>query len=124
MKSFIFSLFLCSFTLMTTSDDVSPANAGNEKSGGPLYRERISINDGWKFFRYTGEPDKLIYDERPAIINRNDNIVADTRAADSALANSSDNSLKKWILPTANDFIKDPANYHQRPVGNPGSDFP
>ncbi|MEI9944978.1 MAG: beta-galactosidase GalB [Chitinophagaceae bacterium] len=88
------------------------------------YRERISINEGWKFMRYKTDPDKLIYDERPKVTNRNDNVVADTRATDSTLAASSANSLKKWILPTANDFIKDPAKHHQRPDGNPGSDFP
>jgi beta-galactosidase len=90
----------------------------------PSGRERISINDGWRFMRYAGEADKLIYDERPSVTNRNDNIVADTRATDSALAQSSTNSLKKWILPSANDFIKDPAKHHQRPAGNPGNDFP
>ena len=87
-------------------------------------RERISINQGWRFMRYTTEPDKLIYDERPKVDNRNDNIVADTRAADSTQATSSENSLKKWILPTANDFISDPAKHYIRPAGNPGSDFP
>ena len=87
-------------------------------------RERVSINEGWRFMRYTSEPDKLVYDERPTVTNRNDNIVADTRASESAVAASSDKVLKRWILPTANDFIKDPAKHHQRPEGNPGSDFP
>lgn len=32
--------------------------------------------------------------------------------------------LKAYILPTANNFIKNPANKHVRPKGNPGSDFP
>jgi len=32
--------------------------------------------------------------------------------------------LKPWILPTGNDFIKDPAKRYVRPDGNPGSDFP
>jgi beta-galactosidase len=87
-------------------------------------RERISINEGWKFMRYNADPDKLIYDERPVIVNRNDNVVADTRPTESVLATSSGKVLKKWILPTANDFIADTARHHQRPEGNPGSDFP
>ena len=87
-------------------------------------RQRISLNEGWKFMRYTGEPDNLIYDERPNISSRNDNVVADTRAADTGRAASSENVLKSWILPTANDFVNDPAKQHQRPAGNPGSDFP
>ena len=73
---------------------------------------------------YSGEPDKLIYDVRPLSLIVDDNIVADTRATENNAALTSENVLKKWILPTANDFIKDPAKHHQRPDGNPGSDFP
>ena len=91
---------------------------------GTAGRQRISINEGWKFMRYTTEPDQLIYDERPAVTNRNDNKVADSKPTETDLAASSDKVLKKWILPSANDFIKDPAKHHQRPVGNPGADFP
>jgi len=87
------------------------------------YRERISINKGWKFMRYAGEPDKLIYDERPVVTHNSDNSVADTRASESGFAGSSENVLKKWILPTANDFIKDASKHYQRPAGNPGRDF-
>ncbi|MEO8403251.1 MAG: beta-galactosidase GalB [Chitinophagaceae bacterium] len=87
------------------------------------YRERISINDGWKFMRYTAATDSLMYDIRPAVTNRNDNIVADTRATDSSTAAASDKVLKNWILPTANDFIKDASQHHQRPAGNPGQNF-
>ncbi|HSC37918.1 MAG TPA: hypothetical protein VLD19_08615, partial [Chitinophagaceae bacterium] len=74
--------------------------------------------------RYDSAPDKLVYDERPAVTNHNDNVVADTRPTESILAAASDQVLKNWILPTANDFIADPAKRHQRPGGNPGSDFP
>ena len=87
-------------------------------------RERISINEGWRFMRYTGEPDSLFYDVRPRVSNPNDNKVADTRASESAMASVSDGALKKWILPSANDFINDPAKWHRRPDGDPGSDFP
>ncbi|NJO25585.1 MAG: hypothetical protein HC867_07220 [Bacteroidia bacterium] len=87
-------------------------------------RQRISINDGWRFMRYESEPDKLMYDERPVVTDRNDNIVADARPAEAVIMGSSEKVLKKWILPTANDFIKDPDKHHQRPTGNPGNDFP
>jgi beta-galactosidase len=90
----------------------------------PLIRQRISIVTGWRFFRYTGAPDSLIYDARPAVTDRNDTKVADTRAAETATAQSSATALKRWILPAGNDFIKDPAKRHQRPAGDPGSDFP
>lgn len=101
--------------ICTGDDTVAPAKA---------YRERISLNDGWRFMRYSGEPDSLIYDRRPVVTDRNDSKVADTRPAETGVAGNSANTLKSWILPTANDFIKDPAGHHQRPEGNPGHDFP
>ncbi|TMI73091.1 MAG: glycoside hydrolase family 2 protein [Bacteroidetes bacterium] len=100
-----------------------PGDQNVEGTGGSPARERVSINEGWRFMRYTGEPDKLIYDERPTVSDRNDNKVADTKPSEEVIATSSENVLKKWILPTANDFINDPAKHHQRPNGNPGSDF-
>lgn len=87
-------------------------------------RQRININDGWRFMRYAADPDSLIYDTRPAAINRNDNRVADTRPTESAMGSSSGAALKKWILPAANDFISDPSKHHKRPDGNPGGNFP
>ncbi|HEV2479112.1 MAG TPA: hypothetical protein VGS79_05600, partial [Puia sp.] len=89
----------------------------------PPVRQRISIDDGWRFFRYTDTqtPDSLIYDQRPRVTDRNDNKVADTRAAESAVGTTSENVLKPWILPSANDFIKDPAKRHTRPVPQNGS---
>lgn len=73
----------------------------NETGG----RERISINAGWRFWRSPSNPDNLAYDKRP-----------DINGTDIQL-------LKEWILPIANDFIKDPAKHHRRPAGNaPGSD--
>lgn len=88
-------------------------------------RERIKINDGWRFMLYKGEADSLIYDERPVVGYRNDNVVADTRATESGRGSSSARALKAWILPTANNFIKDPAKQHARPAGaSPGFNFP
>lgn len=87
-------------------------------------RERISINDGWRFMRYEGQADTLVYDERPKVTNRNDNIVADTRATDTGKGVASSHVLKNWILPTANDFIADKTKQYGRPAGNPGGNFP
>lgn len=87
-------------------------------------RERISINEGWRFFRYDTEPDQLIYDVRPVVTDHNDNVVADTKPTASVVVNTSDKVLKRWILPSGNDFIRDLANHHQRPEGSPGADFP
>lgn len=87
-------------------------------------RERISLNEGWKFMKYTTAPDKLIYDIRPEITDRKDDVVADSKPTEAVTTATSTNVLKNWILPTANEFINDPAKHHQRPAGNPGSDFP
>ncbi|HEY4336038.1 MAG TPA: beta-galactosidase GalB [Puia sp.] len=99
----------------------SPNNPQPEIRG----RERIDIDEGWRFMRYTGEADKLVYDTRPEDTGRNYNdLVADARPRESATGSSSDQGLKKWILPSANDFISDPSRRHRRPGGNPGADFP
>lgn len=117
MKQYVFNTRV--WLLLMGMLAVAHANAQQ-----PPGRQRISINDGWRFMRYTAEPDSLFYDERPAIADHNDNKVADTRATDSVMATTSAKALKKWILPTANDFIKDPAKRYTRPQGMPGKDFP
>ncbi len=89
-------------------------------------REYISINEQWKFFKYSSlnEADNLIYDVRPDISDRQENKVADDRPTEAVIVETNKKVLKPWILPTGNDFIKDPARKHVRPEGNPGSDFP
>ncbi len=85
---------------------------------------RISLNNDWRFMRYTSTPDKLIYDIRPEVKDRNDNVVADTKPTEAAAVTAFESGLKKWILPTANNFIKDSSKHYKRPAGNPGADFP
>lgn len=87
-------------------------------------RVRTSINDGWRFFRYSGNADSLIYEVRPELTDRNDNKVADSRPTESIAVKAVSGILKPWILPTANAFIADAASHHIRPAGNPGGDFP
>ncbi|KAF2840058.1 glycoside hydrolase family 2 protein [Patellaria atrata CBS 101060] len=70
-------------------------------------RQRVSINTGWRFLRTTKNPDNLIYDLRPDVSNQKDLTI-----------------LKPWILPSANDFINDPAKHHQRPTGTPDRKVP
>jgi len=98
----------------------SIVNPKNKVSG----RERISINEGWKFYRYDTAPDKLMYDVRPEVTDRNDNVVADTKPTESVIRNASHKVLKNWVLPSANDFITDTTKQHRRPPGTPGADFP
>ncbi|EHQ27460.1 beta-galactosidase [Mucilaginibacter gracilis] len=88
-------------------------------------RERISLNHGWRFMRYQDKGDELIYDERPVVFDRKDDVVADSKPSQKPLlAGTSEKVLKKWILPTANDFIKDESKHYVRPAGDPGSNFP
>lgn len=89
-------------------------------------RERISINAGWKFYKYTSadKADNLIYDVRPAVTDNNDSKDADSKPTEAVKAEATQQVLKPWILPSGNAFIKDPAKRHIRPAGNPGGDFP
>jgi beta-galactosidase len=89
-------------------------------------RERISINDNWKFFKYESmtDADDLIYDVRPEGVDYKDDKDADSKPEEAVEVVAGRNVLKPWILPTANEFIKKQGDKYQRPEGNPGSDFP
>jgi len=101
-----------------------PAIAQQKKEKLTAGRERININKGWMFYRYDDKGDNLIYDERPAVYNKHDDIVADSRPAQADFEGTSEKVLKKWILPSANDFIADASKHYLRPAGNPGENFP
>jgi beta-galactosidase len=92
-------------------------------------RERISLDDNWRFTR--GDPTNcavsLLYDVREqkqvrhlAEAEADGNASMDS-ATDSANAtNSPPTVIKQWILPTGNEFIKDPSRKFIRPEGNLG----
>jgi beta-galactosidase len=120
---FLFSL-VCTLIFAACKSGRPVANTKNNNQAILQGRERILINDGWKFMRYTGTPDNLKYDVRPEVTDRNDNVVADSKPTESVAVASTETVLKKWVLPSANDFIKDPARRHIRPNGDPGIDFP
>lgn len=65
-------------------------------------RSRTSINSGWRFKRSESNPDGLVYDIRPDNRNLKDPQI-----------------LKPWILPSGNDFIKDPSKRHKLPTKAP-----
>ncbi|KAF2688393.1 glycoside hydrolase family 2 protein [Lentithecium fluviatile CBS 122367] len=69
-------------------------------------RQRISLNNEWRFRRTEKNVDNLLYDYR------SDNSNLNTTGAE---------VLKPYILPSANDFITDPAARHTRPDGGPRS---
>lgn len=89
-------------------------------------RERISINDGWRFTK--GDPtninsQKLLYDVRPTSRGEDQRErLAEATEEASKLAAAGHPVIKPWILPSGNRFIKDPAKRFVRPEGNPGGD--
>jgi beta-galactosidase len=90
-------------------------------------RERISLNDNWRFTKGdpTNCPASLLYDVRRGQTLRRFAAEADGNAAinESATSNGPTNAaavIKAWVLPTGNEFIKDPARRFTRPPGNPG----
>jgi beta-galactosidase len=100
------------------------ALAQNKVAG--ITRERISINTEWRFYKYESiaKADNLMYDVRPDVTDKKDDKVADAKPTEAVSVEAKQKVLKHWILPTGNNFIKDPAKQHIRPEGNPGSDFP
>lgn len=86
-------------------------------------RQRISINDDWRFYKYSvpEAADDLIYDVRPEVKGPWAYGPADAKPTAAENVTTVQQVLKPWILPSGNDFIKDPGNRHGRPEGNPGS---
>lgn len=89
-------------------------------------RERISMNDDWRFRKYGRDEttDELIYDERPVVKKRRQIVLGEGRATAAVEVDVKKQILKPWILPTGNNFVSDPAKRHVRPDGNPGANFP
>lgn len=86
-------------------------------------RERISINNDWRFTREDppGTTVSLLYDVRPDAGDAREDRPADAEPEKAAAVRGTMPTIKAWILPTANAFIRDPAKRHQRPDGNPGA---
>lgn len=119
VKTFV--VLMC-FTLFTSTPVLAQASA---KLASNINRQRISINEGWRFYKYDSlaKADNLIYDVRPEVSDYNENKVADSKPTEAVKVEVTQEVLKPWILPTGNDFIKDPQKRHVRPEGNPGSNF-
>ncbi|KAF1685325.1 beta-galactosidase [Pseudoxanthomonas broegbernensis] len=83
-------------------------------------RERIRLDDGWRFHR--GDPPgvdgRLDYDARPEVVRSADGKVADARPDDAVKVQAGRTVLKPWILPTANPLLP-PDKRHRRPEGDP-----
>jgi beta-galactosidase len=116
---------LCSALALIIAGLVSPCSYA---AGARLPRERVSLNDGWRFHR--GDPvgtdaAVLLYDVRPDITDARDDKAADSKPELAAAVSTGTRPvLKPWILPTGNRFLKDPQRRHARPDGDPGGDVP
>ena len=88
--------------------------------------EKISIDDNWRFIKDdpTNNTLSLLYDERRAQTLRRFGAEADGNAAiNESVTNETTNMntvIKQWILPTGNEFIKDPSKRFIRPESNLG----
>jgi beta-galactosidase len=83
-------------------------------------RERIRLDDGWRFHR--GDPPgvdgRLDYDVRPDPGASEDGKDADARPQQAQALQATRPVLKPWILPSANPLLP-PARRHARPAGEP-----
>ena len=104
-------------------------SAGLAVASGPA-RERISIDENWRFRKGdpTNNPVTLLYDIRHAQAVRRFTAEADGNptVTRSVATNESTNGtiiLKPWMLPTGNEFVKDPSRKFIRPEGNLGDNI-
>ncbi|MGO4890917.1 beta-galactosidase GalB [Flavobacterium sp. W21_SRS_FM6] len=84
-------------------------------------RERVLLDTNWRFYKYldASQADPLIYDVRPQIESDEDGKQADAKPTEAVDVESTAFVLKPWILPSANPFIAESGQQHQRPVGEP-----
>ena len=104
----------------TGADGAAPAAASEP-------RERLSLDMDWRFTK--GDPagmqTSLLYDVRPAGRGGRGRRGA-AAAADATnppvTPPPAPQVIKQWILPSGNEFLKDPAQSYARPEGNLGGD--
>jgi beta-galactosidase len=118
---------ICSSILAAVVLAAYSLSAGESVSALP--RERVLINKNWRFTK--GDPTNssvnLLYDVRRSQTVRRFSAEADGNATVNQTNSAGESSnevpvIKPWILPTGNEFIKDPAHRFKRPEGNPGDD--
>ena len=87
-----------------------------------LPRERISLDENWRFTRGdpSGNQESLLYDLRTASVSNGETGAETNRATPEPAKEVA--VIKQWILPTGNPFIKEASHRFARPEGNPGAD--
>jgi beta-galactosidase len=112
-------------TIAPLTVPVAAAGADAAQTAGP--RQRLSLNDEWRF--HLGDPEgsstHLQYDVRPEIKQSADGKVADARPEEAEqLKRPAEGLLKPWVLPSGNVFVADPAKRAVRPGSEPKLDVP
>ncbi|KAG4435593.1 hypothetical protein IFR05_008939 [Cadophora sp. M221] len=98
----IIVLLSLSFGAHQSSAESPAVTSSYHQAAARLGRQRININDGWRFFRSETIPDGISYNTRPGLPST-----------------ESTELLRPWILPSGNHFIKDPDKRHRRPSSEP-----
>lgn len=118
------TLAAAAILLAAQAGAASPTAAPSSEGSQPP-RERISINDGWRFHK--GDPPGatgLLYEVRPEVREARDDKAADAQPEAAERPSATNQAvLEPWILPTGNAFIRDPARRFTRPAGDPGGDL-
>ena len=119
-------IFIALIGLIFNVESLAAQQQHKKTEPGSIIRQRISIDEGWSFYKYdsSSKADNLIYDVRPEVTDNTDNKVADSKPTEAVKVETTQEVLKPWILPTDNNFIKDPSKRHMRPEGDPGTHFP
>jgi beta-galactosidase len=123
---YLVHLLVSTFLLGAGALNVLVRAEDSRASAAALGRERLSLNDGWRF--HLGDPSNLAaplcYDRRPKVVEVQENQPADAVNEQQEQYDQTPAIVgKPWILPSGNAFIKDPAKRHQRPAGNFGGDL-
>jgi beta-galactosidase len=89
-------------------------------------RERISINEGWRFIKSDPKEagDGLHYDLFSQSDRKQDEGSVESASTSSSPSPTNANGvLMPWILSSANRFVNNSAQRHERPEGNPGGEL-
>jgi beta-galactosidase len=120
------SLFFILHLIQSTFPVVLFAASAGLVAASDSPRERISINENWQFTKgdLPGNKVSLLYDTKLQQERHDESTVkTGTNAAANEPTTRPPVIIKSWILPTSNDFIKDPSRRFVRPPGNPGGDI-